>query len=81
LTCREVGAVGFSGSWASRHLWNAVEPTRVVFGFTVVDCKLGGGGWEHKEAFYGRLDDGSVGERLLYGSPWWILMKRDSPWI
>jgi hypothetical protein len=31
---------------------------------------LGGGcGWEHREAFYGRLDSCSIGEDLLHGSP------------
>jgi len=37
---------------------------------------LDGCGWEHREAFYGRLDGGSVGERFLYGSPHQIPMKR-----
>lgn len=31
------------------------------------------------EAFYGKLDRGSVGEGLLHGSRQQILMKRDSP--
>ena len=40
-----------------------------------------GHGCEHKEAFYGRLEGGSIGEALLHGSPWQIPMKRDSPWF
>ena len=42
----------------------------------------GGCGWEHREAFYRRLDSGSVGGKgLLHGSPWQIPMKRGSPWF
>jgi hypothetical protein len=36
----------------------------------------GGHGWEHREAFDGRLGCSSVGEGLLHGSPWRILMKK-----
>jgi hypothetical protein len=40
---------------------------------------LGGGHiWKHKEAFYRRLDGGSIGEGIFHGSPWQIPMKRDS---
>lgn len=32
-----------------------------------------------RQIFYSRrLGYGSVGEGLLHGSPWWILVKRDS---
>jgi hypothetical protein len=41
---------------------------------------LGGcSGWEHKEAFSGRLDGSSIGEDFLHGSPQWNPMKRGSP--
>lgn len=49
--------------------------------------RLGGNGtWEYREAFYGRLDStaslcSSVGKDLLHDSPWWISMKRASPWF
>lgn len=38
-------------------------------------------GWELREAFYRRLKEGSIGESLLYDSPWWIPMKRGSNWV
>jgi hypothetical protein len=41
----------------------------------------GSHGWEHREAFYGRLDGSSIGEGLLHGSPQWIPMERGSPWF
>jgi hypothetical protein len=39
--------------------------------------ELGGGcGWECREAFYGRLDKGSIGKDLRHGSPQRILIKK-----
>ena len=35
----------------------------------------GGCGYDCREAFYRRLDSGSVGKGLLHGSPWQIPMK------
>lgn len=40
-----------------------------------------GHGWEYREAFYRRLDGGSMGRGLLRGSLLQILKKRDSPWF
>ena len=37
--------------------------------------------WGCREAFYIKLDCGSLGKTLLHCSPWRILMKRDSPWF
>ena len=48
-------------------------------GLSLAWLGFGGGHCEHREAFYGRLDSRSVGESLLHGSPWWVLMKRGSP--
>lgn len=47
----------------------------VVVGYTLVGCV-----WEHREAFYGNLDSGSVDKDLLFSSPWQISVKRGSPW-
>jgi hypothetical protein len=49
-------------------------------------CRLGlalGGshGWEHREAFYSRLDGSSIAKGLLHGSPLHIPMKRGRPWF
>ena len=38
----------------------------------------GGCGYDCREAFYRRLDSGSVGKGLLHGSPQQICMKRQS---
>jgi hypothetical protein len=57
-----------------------------VFGLLLVEG-LGSSVWEHKEAFCGRFDSGSVGEGidegegLLLGSPQKIPMKRGSTWF
>lgn len=43
--------------------------------------ELGGSDWEHREAFYGKLDSGSVGKGLLCDFLLRIPMERDSPWF
>jgi len=46
--------------------------TGIVLVLMAVVCsRFGGGGcWECREAFFGRLDGGSVNEGLLFGSSW-----------
>ena len=58
----------------------------VVLGLMGSRLELGGGcGWECREAFYGRLDKGSIGKDLRHGSPQRILIKKkkkkDSLWF
>ena len=44
--------------------------------------RIGGGcGWECMEAFYMKLGSVFIGEGILYGSPWEILVKRESSWL
>lgn len=50
-----------------------------------LDCgRLERGGsccWEHRKAFYRRLDSISIGKGLLFDSPRQIQTKRNSPWL
>lgn len=56
----------------------------VVLGWMVVGLSLAvatTGSTGNREAFFQRLDGGSVGEGLLCGSPGQILIKGGSPWF
>jgi hypothetical protein len=82
LTLGHPGTIGSHGRSENRGgLETASSPEQRQGGghwlfSSVIVLSLVEAGWKHREVVYRRFSCSCVVEWLLYGSPWWILMKK-----